>query len=59
MYASELIELFSINNVGLVQVSFRSKIGSMEDDSYWTSTKNSSEMIAKAIQYKRTHVIFL
>ena len=38
-------ELSSINNVGLVQVISCSKTGSIRDDSYWISTKNSLELI--------------
>ena len=40
-----MIELFSINKVTLVQVSFCSNIGSIRDDPYWTSRKNSLEII--------------
>ena len=42
----ELIELFSINNVILVQVSSCSNSGTIRDDPYyWTSKKNSLELI--------------
>ena len=34
-----------INKVGLVQVSSCSNIGSIKDDPYWTSRKNSLEVI--------------
>ena len=40
-----MIELSSINKVSLVQVSFCSKTGSIRDDPYWTSRKNSLELI--------------
>ena len=41
----ELIELSSINKVGLVWVSSCSNTGSIRDDSYWASRKNSLELI--------------
>ena len=43
----KLIELSSINKVGLVWVSFCSNTGSIRilDDPYWTSRKNSLELI--------------
>ena len=41
----ELIELFSINKVGLVQVSSCTNSGSIRDDPYWTSRKDSLELI--------------
>ncbi len=41
----ELIELSSISKVGLVWVSFCSNTGSIRDDPYWTSRKNSLELI--------------
>ena len=34
-----------INKVSLVKVSFCSNIGSIRDDPYWTSRKNSLELI--------------
>ena len=37
----ELIELSRVNKVHLVQVSSRSNTGSIRDDPYWTSRKNS------------------
>ena len=40
----ELIELFSINKVSLVYVSFCSNTGSLRDNPYWTSRKNSLEL---------------
>ena len=39
-----LIDLSSINKVSLVKVSFCSNTGSIRDDPYWTSRKNSSEL---------------
>ena len=41
----ELIEIFSINKVSLVQVSSCGNTGSIGDDPYWTSRKNSLELI--------------
>ena len=41
----ELIGLFSINKVSLVQVSSCSNTESIRDDPYWTSRKNSLELI--------------
>ena len=46
----ELIELSSINKVGLVEVSSCSNTGSIKDDPYWTSRKNSLELIDGTIQ---------
>ena len=46
----ELIELSSINKVGLVEVSSCSNTGSVKDDPYWTSRKNSLELIDGTIQ---------
>ena len=37
--------LSSINEVSLIQVSSCSNTGSLRDDSYWTSRKNSLELI--------------
>ena len=34
-----------MNKVSLVQVSFCSNTGSIRDDPYWTSRKNSLELI--------------
>jgi hypothetical protein len=39
------MELSSINKVSLVYVSSCSNTGSIRDDSYWTSKKNSLELI--------------
>ena len=41
----ELIELSSINKVGLISVSFCGNTGSIRDDPYWTFKKNSLELI--------------
>ena len=41
----ELIELSSINEVSLVEVSSCDNTGSIKDDPYWTSRKNSLELI--------------
>ena len=38
-------ELFSINKVSLIQVSFCSNIASIRDDPYCTSRQNSLELI--------------
>ena len=40
-----MIELSSINKVSLVWISSCSNTGSIRDDSYWTSRKNSLELI--------------
>jgi hypothetical protein len=39
----ELIEISSTNKVSLVRVSSCSNTGSIRDDPYWTSRKNSLE----------------
>ena len=39
------LELSIINDVGLVQVFICSNTGSIRDDPYWTSRKNSLELI--------------
>jgi hypothetical protein len=39
------MELFRINKVSLVEVSFCSNSVSIRDDPYWTSRKNSLELI--------------
>ena len=39
------MELSSINKVTLVSVSSCSNTGSIRDDPYWTSRKNSLELI--------------
>ena len=41
----ELIELSSIDEVSLVQVSSCCNTRSIRDDPYWTSRKNSLELI--------------
>ena len=41
----EIVEVASINKVSLVQVSSCSNIESIRDDPYWTSRKNSLELI--------------
>ena len=40
-----MIELSSINKVSLVKVFSCSNTGSIRDDPYWTSRKNSLELI--------------
>ena len=45
MITSRKTELSSINKVSLVLVSCCSNTGSIRDDPYWTSRKNSSELI--------------
>ena len=45
MNSVELMELSSINEVSLVQVSSCSNTGSIRDDPYWTSRKNSLELM--------------
>ena len=51
--SSELIELSCINKVSLVKVSSCSNTGSMRDDPFWTSRKNSLELIElSSILYK-------
>jgi hypothetical protein len=44
-FKAEVIELSSINKVSLVYVSSCSNTGSVRDDPYWTSRKNSLELI--------------
>jgi hypothetical protein len=39
------MKLSSINKVSLVEVSSCSNTGSIRDDPYWTSRKNSLELI--------------
>ena len=39
------LELIELSNIKLVQVSSCSNTGSIRDDSYWTSRKNSSQLI--------------
>ena len=41
----ELTELPSINKLSLVLISSCSNTGSIRDDPYWTSRKNSLELI--------------
>ena len=43
--SKSLIELSSINKVSLVQVSSCSNTGSIRDDPYWNSRKNSLELV--------------
>ena len=45
MHGWELIELSSKNEVSLVQVSSCSNTNSIRGDPYWTSRKNSLELI--------------
>ena len=48
-----MIELSSINRDSLVQVSSCSNTGSIRDDPYWTSGKNSLELIElSSVTYK-------
>ena len=45
MDSLELVELFSMNKVRLVQVSSFSNTGPARGDPYWTSRKNSLELV--------------
>ena len=44
----QLIKLFSANKVTLVEVSSCSNTGSIRDDPYRISTKNSSELVEQS-----------
>ena len=52
LFQLELTELSGINTISLVQVSSCSNAESIRDDSYWTSRKNSLELIELRMQYK-------
>ena len=52
LFQLELTELSGINTISLVQVSSCSNTGSIRDDPYWTSRKNSLELIELRMQYK-------
>ena len=45
MIHDDFLKLSSINKVILVEVSFCRNSGSIRDDPYWTSRKNSLELI--------------
>ncbi len=44
-FRTDTIELSSINKISLVQVSSCSNTGSIKDVPYWTSRKNSLELV--------------
>ena len=46
----ELIELSSVDKVGLIQISSCNNIGTIKYDLNWTSRSNSLELIELAIQ---------